>query len=406
LPGPVDNYQLFERTSFGFHSIIGWPAAVQRVTFFAIASGGEVLLTTRLIGWLVQGLAGSVAALLTLLTPHAAANLEDEPPRHGLRILVWATLLAAFVTSLGGNAVFTLMAGTLIGDDPQRYYYLHDGHNLILYAFVAPIYMAASAAIIYCALSSLSVTGSTAFPVWPVLRLGFVLSWMVLLAGVVQVNYFQDNIMGVATADPALLDARCRDRIFWFLEKLPLADGGKIVRLNSAGVYYLCMQFCHMAVIAAAVWFTVTAMFTLYRLGLRLTPAYLASNGGAEPVRARLKRFTLLELSAKCLALILTVHIAIWRDSCLQGDHNIRVTAMFLLAFGFFILATPRLLIEYRLLKCAAVERGSPDSTIEWPDLVDQRDKLTSTIVSSVHFLVQIVLLLLGTKLMTIALGR
>jgi hypothetical protein len=405
LPDPADNYQLFERTSFGFRSIIGWPTAVQRVTFFAIASAGEFLLAMRLIGWLVQGLAQSVAALLTLLTPHAAANLENEPPRHGLRILVWATLLAAFVTSLGGNAAFTWMADTLIGDDPKRYYYLHDGHNLVLYAFVTPIYMAASAAVIYCALSSLTVTGGATFPVWPVLRLGFVLSWMVLLAGVVQVNYFRDNIMGVAMAEPASLEAQCRDRVFWFLESMPLASG-KIVRLNSAGIYYLCMQFCHMAVIAAAVWFAITAMFTLYRFGLRLTPEYLARNGGAEPVRERLKRFTLLELSAKCLTLILTVHIYIWRDSCLKGDQNIRVTAMFLLALGFFMLATPRLLIEYRLLKCAAADRTNLDSTIEWPDLVDQRDKFKATLVSGIHFMVQLTLGLLIAKLITIALGR
>jgi hypothetical protein len=159
-------------------------------------------------------------------------------------------------------------------------------------------------------------------------------------------------------------------------------------------------------VIAAAVWFAITAMFTLYRFGLRLTPEYLAHNGGAEPVRERLKRFTLLELSAKCLTLILTVHIYIWRDSCLKGDQNIRVTAMFLLALGFFMLATPRLLIEYRLLKCAAADRTNLDSTIEWPDLVDQRDKFKATLVSGIHFMVQLTLGLLIAKLITIALGR
>jgi len=407
LPDPADSYHLFARTDFGFRNIISWPAAGQRMIFFAIASAGELLAATMLLGWLVNGLVQSVAALLTILTPHAAVDLDNEPPRHGLRILVLATLLAGFITSLGGNAVFTLLSHTFSGDDPHRYYYLHDGHNLVLYAVVAPAYMAASAAVVYCALSSLSVTGhGRTFPVWPVLRLGFVLSWMVLLAGLVQVNYFQDNIMGVAMAAPDDLEARCRDRVFWFLDPVSMAEGGKIVRLNAAGVYYLCMQFCHMAIIAAAVWFTVTSMFTMYRLGLRLTPEYLARNGGAEPIRSRLKRFTLLELSAKCLALILTVHIYIWRDSCLRGDHNIRVTAMFLLAFGFFMLATPRLLIEYRLLKCAAVDRSALDARLEWPDLVDQRDKFTSTIISSIHFAVQLTLGLLIAKLITIALGR
>jgi hypothetical protein len=79
---------------------------------------------------------------------------------------------------------------------------------------------------------------------------------------------------------------------------------------------------------------------------------------------------------------------------------------MFLLAFGFFMLATPRLLIEYRLLKCAAVERSVVDARLEWPDLVDQRDKFTSTIISSIHFAVQLTLGLLIAKLITIALGR
>jgi hypothetical protein len=356
----------------------------------------------------VNGLARGAAAVLTFLTPQAAADLENEPPRYGLRILVWATLIAGFVISLGGNALFTWAAGTFSGDDPGRYYYARDAHNLILYAFVAPAYMAASAAIIYCALTSLSLTGRAGpeggppARLWPILRLGFVLSDIVLLAGVVQVNYFQDNIMGLPKA-AASMKAECR-RTFWFVNEIAGSGSEKVLSLNFAGVYYLCMQFCHMAIIAAAVWFMITAMFTLYRLGLNLTPDYLARNGGAEPVRARLKQFSLLEVSGKTLALILTVHIYIWRDSCLRGEENIRITAMFLLALSLFVLATPRLLIEYRLLKCAAADNGGRDSRIEWPDLIDQRDKVKSTLLGCAHFVIQGVLALLIGKLITIAL--
>jgi hypothetical protein len=406
------NLQLFSKTDFGFGSVVLWPTAVSRVAFFAVASGSELLAATRLFGWIVDGVARGMAAVLTILTPHAAADLQAEPPRHGLRILIWATGSAAVVTSLGGNAVFTALEGTFDGTDSHRYYYSHDLHNLILYTFVVPIYMAASAAIVYCALSSFSFTGQVAQEdalsarIWRVLRLAFVLSGIVLVAGLVQVNYFRDNIMGLTLADPGSLLPMCRDRVFWFMEEVSRAADSKILRLNSAGVYYLCMQFSHMALIAAGVWFTVTAMFTLYRLGLSLTPQYLARNGGAEPVRARLQRFSLLELSAKCLVLILTVHIYIWRDSCLKGDHNIRVTAMALLAFAFFILATPRLLIEYRLLKCAAVDPGQTSDTVTWPDLVDQRDKLTSTIISGMHFIAQITLALFVARLVNIARGR
>ena len=280
-----------------------------------------------------------------------------------------------------------------------------------MYAFVAPVYLAASASIIYCALSSFSFTGRTAYQSDPpdrmraIVRLALVLSGVVLLAGSVQVNYYNDNIMGLAAADPASLKPKCRDRIFWFVEEISGGNGVKVLRLNSAGVYYLCMQFCHMAVVAAAVWFIATYMFTLYRLGLVLTPEFLARNGGAAPVRAKLTRFTLLEVSAKWLALILTVHIYIWRHSCLEGSGNIRVMAMALLALGLFVLATPRLLIEYRLLKCAAVDHDTIDLDLDWPDLIDQRDKLMSTVVSSAHFVVQLALAILITQVFTIAFG-
>jgi hypothetical protein len=389
-----------------------WPSAVQRAVFFGVASIGEYLAATRLFGWLVNGAAAAAAFVLTLLTPQAAPDLEGEPPRYGLRILVFATIFAGLVISLGGNAVFTWLQGTFSGADARRYYYSQDTHNLILYAFVAPAYMAASASIVYCALSLFSLTGRTLAGggppgrIWPVLRLGLVLSWIVLLSGFVQVNYFNDNIMGLARADPGTLKEVCRDRVFWFVNEVVSENGRtRSLSLNAAGVYYLCMQFCHMAVIAAAVWFMITGMFTLYRLGLDMTPDYLARNGGVEPVRARLRRFTLLEISGKWLALILMIHIYIWRDSCLKGEHNIRVTAMFLLALSLFVLATPRLLIEYRLLKCASAEPGSLERGVEWPDIVDQRDKLMSTIVSCVHFAVQITLALLIAKLITIAIG-
>ena len=315
------NFLLLRRTAFGFRSLLDWPTALQRALFFAIASAGEYLAETRLFGGLVSGLARGARFLLTLLTPQAAADLDNEPPRDGLRILIWATALAAIVISLGGNAYFTLRAGTFFGDDPHRYYYSRDVHNLVMYAFVAPVYLAASASIIYCALSSFSFTGRTAYQSDPpdrmraIVRLASVLSGVVLLAGSVQVNYYNDNIMGLAAADPASLKPKCRDRIFWFVEEISGGNGVKVLRLNSAGVYYLCMQFCHMAVVAAAVWFIATYMFTLYRLGLVLTPEFLARNGGAAPVRAKLTRFTLLEVSAKWLALILTVHIYIWRDT-------------------------------------------------------------------------------------------
>jgi hypothetical protein len=402
------NFGLLGRTAFGFRSILQWPVALQRTAFFLIASTGEFLAASRLFGWLVSGLAQGVSFILTLLTPHAAADLDNEPHRERLRIVVMATILAAVIISLGGNAIFTWLAGTFAGHDPHRYYYAHDKHNLIMYAIVAPAYMAASAAIIYCALSSFSLTDRTAYQralpgrVWPIVRLGFVLSGIVLVSGLVQVNYFEDNIMGLAKADPASLKPGCRDRVFWFVDEI---SGGGGVRLNSAGVYYLCMQFSHMAIIAAAVWFMITAMFAMYRLGLDLTPEFLTRNGGAAPVRTKLKRFSLLEVSAKWLALILTVHIYIWGDSCLKGAENIRVTAMVLLALQFFVLATPRLLIEYRLLKCAAIDPESIGSEIEWPNLIDQRDRVMSTGVSCCHFVVQLALALLIGKLFTIAVG-
>jgi hypothetical protein len=410
---PIDtgNFRLLWTITFGFRNILEWPTAIQRVAFLLIAASGEFLAATRLFGWLVEKAACGAYLLLRALTPHAAPDLDREPPRNGLRVLVWATALAAIVISLGGNAIFTWRAGTFFGSEPQRFYYIQDSHNLIMYAFVAPIYMAASAAIIYCALGSFSLTARTFYQsepqhrIWAVAKLGLVLSGIVLIAGLVQVNYYQDNIMGLPDMDPRSLKRDCINRIFWFVELGSGTDGAKVLRLNSAGVYYLCMQFCHMAVVAAAIWLLVTAMFTLYRLGLILTPGFLASNGGAEPVRAKLKRFSLLEVSAKWLALILTVHIAIWGDSCLKGGGNIRSMAMVLLALQFFVLATPRLLIEYRLLKCALVDRAEIGPEIAWPDLVDQRDKVKSTVVSGMHFLVQLALFMLAIKLFEIAFG-
>ena len=78
---------------------------------------------------------------------------------------------------------------------------------------------------------------------------------------------------------------------------------------------------------------------------------------------------------------------------------------MALLALQFFVLATPRLLIEYRLLKCAAITPTNSASEIQWPDLIDQRDKIMSISVSCAHFLVQLALALLISKLLTIAVG-
>ncbi len=407
---PLDSFRLFGRTTFGFDSLLHWPSALQRMSFFLLVLVGEFLAATRLFGWLIDRVTRGANLLLTVLTPQAAVDLENEPRRDALRILIWATALAALVISLGGNAAFTGLAKTFYGDDPRRFYYARDTHNLILYTFVAPVYMAASASIIYCALSSISLTNPLARQhgwagrVWPVVRLGLVLAGIVLIAGLVQVNYFQENIMGFAKGDPKSLKPICQGKLFWFVDETP-GPGGAIVRLNLAGVYYLCMQFCHMAVVAAAVWFLITAMFTLYHLGLVLTPDYLARNGGADPIHAKLKRFSLLEISAKWLALILTVHIAIWGDSCLKGKENIRAMAMVLLALQFFVLATPRLLIEYRLLRCAAVEAPSTGSEIAWPDLIDQRDKVKSIVVSCVHFLVQLALFMLAIRLITFVLA-
>ena len=79
--------------------------------------------------------------------------------------------------------------------------------------------------------------------------------------------------------------------------------------------------------------------------------------------------------------------------------------AMVLLALQFFVLATPRLLIEYRLLRCAAVDAPSTSSNVVWPDLIDQRDKVKSTVVSCVHFLVQLALFMLAIRLITFVLA-
>jgi len=399
------------RTAFGFRSIWQWPTAIQRATFFLIASVAEYLAATRLIGWLVRGLSASASVFLFLLTPQAAADLEGEPRRDMLRTIIIATVISAIVISLVGNGIFTWLAGTFSGDDTRRYYFIEDTHNLVMYAVVAPAYLAAAAAIIYCAFSTFTLEERAArSSSWPenlakIIRLGTVISSIVLISGLVQVNYFQDNIMGLASQAPDRIEPNCANRLYWFVDQITASDTGRHLTLNSAGVYYICMQFIHMAIVTAALLCILTAMYNLYRLAGRLSPDFLLAHGGTDPVRKKLARFSLLEVSAKWLALILTVHIYIWGDSCLRGHENIRVTAMFLLALQFFILATPRLLIEYRLLRVAALERGSGDSTIEWPDLIDQRDRLKCTGISSLHFVVQLALAVMITKLIDVAIG-
>ena len=120
---PLDSFRLFGRTTFGFGNLLHWLSAVQRVVFFLLAIAGELLAATKLFGWLIDRVTRGADFLLTMLTPHAAADLENEPRRDGLRILIWATALAALVISLGGNALFTGLAKTFYGDDPRRFYY-------------------------------------------------------------------------------------------------------------------------------------------------------------------------------------------------------------------------------------------------------------------------------------------
>ena len=395
--------KLWPRVDFGFEPIKNprslksyaavrkWTGAGQRVAFFLVGRAVDKMLSVAQISTVLAVLVNLLHFVGSLVTPPITADLGNTPRRDRLLIVVVATVIATVAFSYFGNRYYALSIGTYDGTDSSRYYFIDDAHNRIIYLLIAPLYMGACAAVIVSTFNLMVLAPAvpaTRSPInigWRIFALSVTVTGAIVLAAAIQARYFDDNIRGMAT-NPNVVTQLCRDKIFWFVDSVGAEGERKALYLNKAGVYYICVQFLRMFTIFAAVWCVISAMINLFKLGFDLDPRFVERNGGYAGVRERISQFTLIEISAKCLVVALWIHFYVWGDSCLAGSGNINAAAIALYIFSFTLLATPRLLLEYKLLKCVLLEAGERRTRVQWPHLLDQRDRLFSAFVSIIFF--------------------
>ena len=341
--------------------------------------------------WLLKALIALFRLFVWGVSPSQTFGFRQPPTWPRILLVAAGAALAAYVFSYWLNYLFAFLAGTLSGSDPARRYFLEDRHNIQIYTFIAPAYIACASTIIYVYAVNASLNrDALAPPQGPLRRRGRLTFFALLVASMAVAAlwfYYQQVVTNYGSFEHASKFVAgeafktCSAITYWFVER----DAGGKLSLNVSGFAYFFGNFARLAIVLASALCFVAASAAAIRLGLRIR-ADGHETYNVEGVRRTLYSFSVIELWTKGLYLILDTHGKVWGDSCLKGDLNIKVAGILVVIVGLVILTIPRNFVEYRLWRYLR-ERAAIDPQEGLPDLRSEQMNWLYSMMASAFFL-------------------
>jgi hypothetical protein len=289
--------------------------------------------------WFPRPVRNAVSGFFFTLSPDVPVDLREQFKDVVLGRIVVFSALTTFFFCFVVTALLCLSAGTLLGTDPNRLYFLKDGWNIALYVLICPAYVAGGICIIVLTFQHWARVNQFASELAGVptqvqrgRRLGLALVVILLICGLAISSYMYDS-----------LNTEQVQRLYWFME-----DGGPVRALNRAGYYYIALNFVLLFVTALAV-------FCFFSLAIEAMWVGQSLPGGGvtqfKVLRENLAAFTQVYLLTKFIAAVYMINTIIWKDSPLGGNGatlNILVAGVLLTIIGVFFIAVPRLYVELK----------------------------------------------------------
>lgn len=342
-------------------------STIIRGTIFRVPIVGIWLLTARRhfgnwISSVVPALPLDLASSTFFSTWRAAFPFYRRVSSYTYPITVVATLVA--------DGIMTSRSGTFSGTDGGILYFVDDYWNIILYAFVCPVYISIAVCLIITSMRSwaqintfveLEVTGGAVE--YSMKRAGPITK----AALFVTISFF---VSGFTISEfLAQLIIMKTDHLYWFFSRTPSGD----VTLNIAGAYYLYSNAILLFVTAMAGLCYVAMSVEVFHLAYELKLRADADSSTSAPmtgedlqlienkIKGHIAPFMLCYVLAKGLVLVYAVNILIWRISPMGRVNNVNLAIFALVVVGVILLSFPRLRLVsvWHEIKCSRGEEKS-----------------------------------------------
>ena len=265
--------------------------------------------------------------------------------------------VAAFVHCLILTAVLAALNGTFLPVPGNSIEFLEDKWNIFLYAVVCPAYVTLCIRLVLLAMERDPVESSGAHQCSTseqTRRLFLCLFLICLFSSVLITNYVNDAL------DPSVVA-----RKYWFVE-----ESGDYRRLNSAGLYYIVLNFSLLFV----TFLGGAAFISISIDGIRLSRALVNSSVDMDfkTYKQRLDRLVVAYFWGVLLVACYAVNIIVWKHSPLGDTANIHLAGAVLTILGIFFVTVPRRFIEHVWSTYCARKFGKSgdDESAEHQDIV------------------------------------
>lgn len=292
------------------------------------------------LGWF-KPLGQAVEAIFLSLSPIIPSQLKHStPPPNYPRLFIVCFIVAfffCFVVTLG----LCYWEGTLYGEDPTRRYFFQDWFNLLLYAFVCPLYVSLCCCIIANCIQGWSDLADYADKISgpsPVNRQNWRIFVVFLIAISLCTLFITNYIHDVLTPDAEHASIA---RVYWFMRELE----GNVRALNRVGYYYVVLNFSlQLFVLIGAACFISMASEVL-RVGKVDDVNRIES---FKKLECELATFTRGYAFTKGVVATLALNTMIWQLSPLGKTDNLVAAQVLLLVVGIFFVAVPRQFVELK----------------------------------------------------------
>jgi hypothetical protein len=258
--------------------------------------------------------------------------------------------------------VWSATAGTLVGSDPSRLYFLHDWVNLLNYTLLCPLYIGFGAVLIATVAQGsaelrqmTSLDGSSNRPVGSYTGVFLLLLLVLVVAFLVEAEFMAENM------NPSIYT-----RNYWFIDHVR-PDGSRVI--GAFGFYYGFLNFCLLLFSL----FVVAAFLSEFRLLLQIAESLDRLETGhslsTELLRKRLTTFTQAYLAGKLAVASYMANAMVWKTSQAQHSTDLVVLGAALTFFGVVFLSIPRYYIELQWFRLGTGRPGPAVTVPEYEDL-------------------------------------
>lgn len=288
-----------------------------------------------------------IGAVFVDLAPPVPVSLERSLTGFaGRRAAVLGAVVTLFFC-LVVPGLWCLAIGRFSSDDPNEIFFFQDTTNLLLYAFVCPLYVALGCWILVAAITGWSTIRDLSHELDPDLGTSpgrsFVKS-LSLVVLILTIALFSTAMYIEDIMDPSRVPEQ-----YWFMETT--ASGEHV--LGALGVYYFLLNYSLLIVTLVSITVFMSVFVSTMDVGKALRSRRTAAGLDVGVLRAKLAAFTEVYLLAKMLTFTYMVNFFLWQDSPLGATQNIYSAYIFLTLFGVFFVSFPRYFVElqwFRLL--------------------------------------------------------